>query len=65
MLKENYPQVVCHDCGSKYGKAWTRSTWHTGVCGVCKETKSVTEPRDYGYPDFSKEVPDSGKTKVL
>lgn len=45
---------VCHDCGSKAGKAWTVSTWHQGICGVCTKLKAVTEPRDYGYPDFTK-----------
>lgn len=47
-----YPYRVCHDCGAKYGKAWTMSTWHSNVCQVCGETKAVTEPRDYGYPAF-------------
>jgi len=25
------------------------STYHIGKCGVCKQTKEVTEPRDFGY----------------
>lgn len=42
--------VVCHDCGSKYGKysVGCSSTWE-GKCDVCGETKGVTEVRDYGY----------------
>jgi hypothetical protein len=43
-------EVVCKDCGSKYGtySVSCSSTWD-GVCGVCGETKGVTEVRDYGY----------------
>lgn len=43
-------EVVCHDCGSKYGEysVGCSSTWE-GKCGVCGQTKSVTEVRDYGY----------------
>lgn len=43
-------QVVCHDCGDKYGtySVGCSSTWE-GKCGVCGETKSVTEVRDYAY----------------
>ena len=42
--------VVCHDCGDKYGvySVGCSSTWE-GTCGVCGETKGVTETRDYGY----------------
>lgn len=43
-------EVVCHDCGSKYGvySVGCSSTWQ-GKCGVCGQTKGVTEVRDYGY----------------
>ena len=42
--------LVCADCGLKYGKysVGCSSMWE-GMCGVCGETKSVTEVRDYGY----------------
>jgi len=42
--------VVCKDCGSKYGvySVGCSSVWE-GVCNVCDETKPVTEARDYGY----------------
>ena len=47
---------VCQECGIKFGrgisktkKQMTLSTWHIGKCGVCKATKEVTEPRDFGY----------------
>lgn len=43
-------EVVCHDCGKKYGtySVGCSSTWE-GKCGVCGQTKGVTEVRDYGY----------------
>lgn len=42
--------VCCKDCGTDYGiySVGCSSTW-TGVCGVCGETKPVTETRDWGY----------------
>lgn len=42
--------VVCSDCGDKYGKysVGCSSTWE-GQCHVCGETKSITEVRDWGY----------------
>ena len=42
--------VVCKDCGEKYGKysVGCSSTW-MGTCGVCGEEKGVTEVRDWGY----------------
>lgn len=46
-----YPNTICFDCGVKYGKPkGYAATFHIGICGWCGETKSVTEPRDYGYP---------------
>ena len=58
---------VCSDCGieanrltclKKYGqeplkKAFNTSTFHKGICDFCKEEKSITEVRDFFYPDFS------------
>ncbi len=42
--------VVCSDCGSKYGKysVGCSSMWE-GTCDVCGEKKPVTEVRDWGY----------------
>jgi len=42
--------VVCRDCGDKYGKysVGCSSVW-PGTCGVCGEDKPVTEVRDWGY----------------
>jgi hypothetical protein len=43
-------EVVCRDCGDKYGKysVGCSSTWE-GTCDVCEQDKSVTEVRDWGY----------------
>lgn len=48
--KLNNANVVCHDCGKKYGEysVGCSSTWE-GKCNVCGETKGITETRDYGY----------------
>jgi hypothetical protein len=42
--------VVCRECGTKYGKysVGCSSTWE-GTCDVCDEKKPVTEVRDWGY----------------
>jgi hypothetical protein len=43
-------EVVCRDCGDKYGKysVGCSSVW-LGTCDVCDEHKPVTEVRDWGY----------------
>jgi hypothetical protein len=43
-------EVVCKDCGSKYGtySVGCSSTW-LGKCNVCGKDKPVTEVRDWGY----------------
>jgi hypothetical protein len=42
--------VVCFDCGSKYGEYHDRvsSVWE-GKCNVCGEVKNITESRDFKY----------------
>ena len=50
-----YPHWVCHGCGIKaQGRPIMdgMSTYHEAKCDVCGETKAVTQPRDFGYPDF-------------
>ena len=50
MDRLDYPEWICHECGMKYGRREPGSaTWHTGKCDVCGETKSVTQPRDFGH----------------
>lgn len=57
---KKYPDWVCHNCGTKYGRWYATgeytgpsshySTCHYGKCDICKdEGVSVTEPRDYGH----------------
>jgi hypothetical protein len=43
-------EVVCSDCGTKYGKysVGCSSKW-MGTCDVCGKDTGVTEVRDYGY----------------
>jgi hypothetical protein len=59
--------TVCRECGLaanaltcllKYGQyplkpAFSVSTWHRGTCGSCGRATTVTEARDFFYPDFS------------
>lgn len=57
--EDNYPKWNCRECAIKYGGKYPPghiSSWHQGTCGVCGEEKSVTEPRDYGYPNYPKSL---------
>lgn len=55
---KEYPYEVCSDCGKKAAewcgtKCLECSTFHLGTCEVCGRLyMNVTEPRDFGYPDF-------------
>lgn len=45
------PDWVCFSCAEKRGARVPDGhlcTVHVGVCGICLETKQVTEPRDFG-----------------
>jgi hypothetical protein len=47
-----YPDWICHDCGRKHGRGMPAghiATWHAGTCDICRQSASVTEPRDYGH----------------
>ena len=60
-----YPIWICHKCGNKYGKPRdTIATWHKGKCDVCGKKTMVTEPRDYGTPDFPGHEPAKKATYV-
>jgi len=40
--------------------------WHMEICPVCGERKSVTEPRDFGYPKYKHVMEDSdGADEVI
>ena len=51
-----YPNWVCAQCGMKASgnRCLTVSTYHLGICGVCKRKRPVTEPRDFYYPKFKR-----------
>ena len=54
----NYPPWTCSECAHEAGGKWPDGhvgTFHNNICPVCGEEKAVTEPRDYGHPNF-KEV---------
>ena len=41
---------TCFDCGHKYGVYSVGcSSVYESKCGVCGETKPITETRDFGY----------------
>ncbi len=53
--RDNYPAWVCPPCAYDNGGTWVDghvATFHNGICDVCGELKGVTEPRDFGYPNF-------------
>lgn len=56
----HYPSWVCAECGRaaqpNKNRIFSISTFHTRACGVCGETKLVTEARDFGYPTFEIEI---------
>lgn len=37
----------------KYPTKFSVSTFHKWICDFCKEEKSITETRDFYYPDFN------------
>lgn len=53
----DYPDWICTFCAKENGGKWPDGhigTFHNGVCGWCGEEVQVTEPRDWGYPNFKK-----------
>lgn len=39
---------ICEGCAADLGAGQMHlATFHAGSCGVCRKTKTVTEPRDY------------------
>lgn len=64
--EKNYPSWVCTKCAEAAGGAIPPAhlpTWHIGECGVCLETKTVTQPRDFRYPDFKSLIARRALTK--
>lgn len=54
MKKKEYPNWVCRDCGLKAskGRSFMISTFSKGKCDICGKITSITEPRDFFYPNF-------------
>jgi len=50
LKKLKHANVVCRDCGDKYGiySVAHSSMWH-GTCHVCDNQTFVTEARDFAY----------------
>jgi len=45
------PDWVCINCAMNRGARIPEGhcyTVHTGICGICNTTQTVTEPRDFG-----------------
>jgi len=51
----DYPSYVCSDCAESAGGKFPVghvACFHTGICPCCGCIKTLTEPRDYGYPNL-------------
>ena len=50
----NVGDWICDDCAKTLGatKRIEISCYHMDTCDYCDETKAVTEPRDWGYPEL-------------
>jgi len=52
---ETYPSWICGQCAIDHGGIWKKghvATFHDGFCGWCSQIRSVTQPKDYGYPAY-------------
>lgn len=57
MKKAKYPEWICSPCAEQNGgkmPANHLACWHVDECGVCGHIKTVTQPRDFGYPKLKK-----------
>ncbi len=44
---------ICEECALLGGGKMPENhlaAWHLGKCDACDQKKTVTEPRDFGYP---------------
>lgn len=55
-LLNYYPQDVCFKCGMEASPDEEmenlRAVWRLGVCDMCRETRVVTNPENFGNPEF-------------
>lgn len=56
--QNDYPYWICQECAESLGhkNRCEMSTYHPDICGWCNEMKTVTQPRDYGHPPFTKRL---------
>lgn len=63
------PPGVCGACGEKYrlGEWNEGATWSVGTCGVCGQTSTVTDPRDFGNlgNDWNLVLPDPAEYDIV
>ncbi len=55
VCRPKYPPWTCSECATAAGGRLRNpagTTWHVGYCPVCDRRRALTEPRDYGWPDF-------------
>jgi hypothetical protein len=52
--QQSYPRWCCERCGLASGgdAPSERAEWRMDTCEICGSKKWVTNPRDFGYPDF-------------
>jgi hypothetical protein len=51
-----YPDWVCNECAVEAGahvQAGQLAKFHKGTCDLCGEEKLVTEPKEFGNPEFA------------
>ena len=56
--KRDYPEWICTECAITNGGRFPRdhiATFHVGECGWCKKKASVSQPRDYRFPNHNKQ----------
>lgn len=55
VCRPKYPAWTCSECATAAGGRLRNpegTTWHVGYCPLCDRRTALTEPRDYGWPDF-------------
>jgi hypothetical protein len=49
----DYPLWICESCAAIATNIKPKcASYHNDICSVCNLYKSVTQPRDYGYPEL-------------
>jgi hypothetical protein len=60
-MNPDYPfSWVCEECALAAGGTMPHNhiaAWHIGKCDACGRKRIVSEPRDFRYPRFAKDIP--------